>query len=91
MPAYAIGPRSLLERVTARLLLMSGDAAKAGERYRLALDLFAVAEDIMHQNLRRRFPNASPAETEARFVAWLHQRPCAEHGDAVGRPRPWPR
>jgi hypothetical protein len=25
------------------------------------------------------------------LVAWLRDRPGAEHGDAAGRPIPWPR
>lgn len=60
-------------------------------RYRLALDLFEAAEEIMRQNLRRRFPEAGPDEIEARLVAWLHERPGAESGDAVGRSVSWPR
>ncbi len=61
------------------------------ERYRVALDLFEAAEQIMRQNLRRRFPDAGPDEIEARLVAWLHERPGAELGDAVGRSISWPR
>jgi len=60
-------------------------------RYQLALDLFEAAEQIMRQNLRRRFPDAGPDEIEARLVDWLHERPGAELGDAVGRLVPWPR
>jgi hypothetical protein len=61
------------------------------KRYRLTLDLFAAGEEIMSQNLRRRFPNATLAEIEERIVAWLHDRPGAEQGDAVGEPGTWPR
>jgi hypothetical protein len=67
------------------------DAAAIAERYRLTLDLFAAGEQIMRQNLRRRFPDAGAQEIEAHLVAWLHSRPGAEDGDAVGRVRPWPR
>ena len=61
------------------------------ERYRIALDLFEAAEQIMRQNLRRRFPDAGAGEIEARLVAWLQERPGAELGDAVGRSVAWPR
>ena len=60
-------------------------------RYRLTMDLFAAGEALMRQNLRRTFPSASPEEIETRLVEWLHRRPGAEHGDAVGRPGTWPR
>ncbi len=50
-------------------------------RMELAFDLYQLAEDMMRQNLRRRFPEASEAEIERRLLAWLHHRPGAEHGD----------
>lgn len=55
-------------------------------RMKMAFDLYETAEAIMRQNLRRRFPDASEAEIERRFVNWLHRRPGAEHGDGIGRP-----
>lgn len=55
-------------------------------RMKMAFDLYETAEAIMRQNLRRRFPDASEAEIERRFVSWLHRRPGAEHGDGIGRP-----
>lgn len=61
------------------------------DRYRLTLELFAAGEEIMRQNLIRRLPGATPEEIEERLVAWLHDRPGAEHGDAEGRPGAWPR
>ena len=45
----------------------------------------------MHrENLKRRHPEATEEEIEKMLVAWLHERPGAEHGDASGpfRPRP---
>jgi hypothetical protein len=57
----------------------------------LALDLFAAGEAMMRENLRRRFPRASDEEIEARLLAWLAERPGAEHGEAVGRPGSCPR
>ena len=70
---------------------MPSDSAKAAERLRLALDLFAVGEAMMRQNLRRKHPDASGAEIEAWLAAWLRERPGAEDGDAPGRRVPWPR
>lgn len=63
----------------------------AAERMRLALDLYEAGESLMRQNLRRQFPAAGAEEIERRLVAWLHQRPGAEQGDAWGRPGSWPR
>jgi hypothetical protein len=67
------------------------EAQEAAERLRLTLDLFAAGEEIMRQNLRRRFPEANAAEIEDRLAAWLSERPGAERGDAAGRPGTWPR
>lgn len=66
-------------------------ATQAARRFRVALDLFEAGEAILRQSLRRRHPDADEAEIESRIVAWLQQRPGAEHGDAVGRPATWPR
>jgi hypothetical protein len=60
------------------------------ERMRLTLDLFQTGENLMRQNLRRKFPSASEEEIEDRLVAWLRDRPGAEGGDAPGRIIPWP-
>lgn len=60
------------------------------ERLRLAFELFDAGLAIMRQNLRRRMPLASAEEIQATLNAWLRERPGAEHGDAVGRPLPWP-
>jgi hypothetical protein len=57
-------------------------------RLRLALDLFESGVALMRQKLRRERPSAQEAEIDAAVVAWLRTRPGAEHGDAVGRPRP---
>jgi hypothetical protein len=37
-------------------------------------DLCQTAEDIMRQNLRRRYPLASEDEIRERFAAWLEKR-----------------
>lgn len=47
--------------------------------------------DLMRQRLKREHPGETDAEIERRITAWLHERPGAEHGDAVGRVVPWPR
>lgn len=67
------------------------EAAQATARLRVAFDLFVAGEQMMRLNLRRRYPQESEAEIEARFGAWLLERPGAEHGDAEGIPGTWPR
>lgn len=57
----------------------------------MTLDLFDLAERVMRQNLRRKYPGASPAQIEDRLREWLRHRPGAEHGDGEGRPGTWPR
>jgi len=69
----------------------SQDAAAVAERMRLTLDLYATGEALMRQRICRENPGLSPAEIEARLVAWLQTRPGAEQGDAQGRPGTWPR
>ena len=69
----------------------SQDASAVAERMRLAFDMYATGEALMRQRIRREHPDLSPAEVEARLVAWLQTRPGAEHGDAEGRPGTWPR
>jgi hypothetical protein len=59
-------------------------------RLRTALDLCALAESMRLAQLRREHPDASKDELEAMLIAWLEHRPGAEHGDAWGRPIPWP-
>lgn len=45
----------------------------------------------MRQNLRRRYPDASEVEIDAKLEEWLSERPGAEFGDAEGTPGSWPR
>jgi hypothetical protein len=47
-------------------------------------DLYQTSKDLMHQNLRRRYPKASEEEISARLLTWLHSRPGAELGDVGG-------
>ena len=53
-------------------------------RVQTTLDLYETAEAMMRQNLRRRFPRETPEQIESRLLAWLHDRPGAEIGDAGG-------
>ena len=46
-------------------------------RMELAFDLYEAAEQMMRQNLRRRFPHASSQEIERRLIEWLQKRPGA--------------
>lgn len=64
--------------------------ARAAEKLRIAFELFEAGLALMRQNLRRRHPEESEAEIDARLSAWLRERPGAEHGDAEGRPGGWP-
>jgi hypothetical protein len=57
---------------------------------RIAFDLFEAGEAIMRQNLRRRHPDASESEIDAKLIAWLGDRPSL--ADVPGfRRRPWTR
>lgn len=72
-------------------LMTAEEKKKAAERLRIAFDLHEAGVRMMRQTLRRRHPDASEEEVQRRLIAWLHERPGAEHGDAVGRPGTWPR
>jgi hypothetical protein len=67
------------------------DAARerVAQRLRVALALHDDGIDMMRQNLRRRHPNESDAEIDARLRAWLRHRPGAEHVLADGLPAAW--
>ncbi|MGM0577860.1 MAG: hypothetical protein ACQEXJ_19190 [Myxococcota bacterium] len=58
------------------------------DRLRAALDLFDEGGALMHQNLRRRHPEESEEQIQARLQAWLLERLGAEGGDGWGRSRP---
>jgi hypothetical protein len=67
------------------------DEEGAAERLRTALELSELAERMLRQRLRREHPGASAARIEELVARWYETRPGAEHGDAEGRPVPWPR
>ncbi len=58
------------------------------EKLRLTLDLAEAGLDFQRERLRRDDPDAAAAEIERRLIAWLRERPGAEHGDGAGRPAP---
>jgi hypothetical protein len=59
----------------------------AADRLALALAMQAEGLELMRENLRRRYPDATKREIDELFDAWLMDRPL----DAPGRPIPWPR
>jgi hypothetical protein len=55
------------------------------DAFRTTLDLFETGLDVMRQNLRRQFPEASEDDIDRRLSQWLLERPGAEFGDSAGR------
>lgn len=53
-------------------------------RVKTTFELYELAEAMMRQNLRRRFPQESEEQIESRVAAWLRDRPGAPIGDASG-------
>jgi hypothetical protein len=66
-------------------------ARRARTGVEVALDLYALAEGMLRQRLRRENPSWSEAAVEAAVARWRVARPGAEHGDCPGTPVPWPR
>lgn len=64
---------------------------RAAQRLNVCFDMFEFGTEMMRQKLRREHPDAGEEEMRTRYLAWLHDRPGAEHGDGVGRPASWPR
>jgi hypothetical protein len=60
-------------------------------RFRLALELSAVADALREQRFRRERPDLDDETLESLMAEWRGTRPGAEAGDAAGRPVPWPR
>jgi Rv0078B-related antitoxin len=63
--------------------MSSGDASLMARAQR-AFELNELAEALMLQNLRRRFPEETGEQIERRLLQWLQERPDAPHGDAAG-------
>jgi hypothetical protein len=70
---------------------VSDDGEVGSEGLAIAFDLYAAAETIMRQSLRRRFPQLDDDEIERRLELWLESRPGALGGDGDGVPASWPR
>jgi hypothetical protein len=68
---------------------VSTRALSPAEKLQVALDLFDTGVELKRQNLRRQYPEETADQIEARILVWLRTRPGAEHGDGVGRPRPF--
>lgn len=63
-------------------------ASDAGaQRIRQAFDLYEAGVSMKRAALRREHPDADDARIAVLLREWLHTRPGAESGDAVGRPR----
>lgn len=61
------------------------DTLPVNERLRATVELFEFGVRVMRENLRRQCPDACDIDIEERLRHWLHERPGAEQGDAVGR------
>lgn len=70
--------------------LAIGAPETPAERLRVAFELHALAVKMLMQRYRREHAGATEAEVEAAVAEWHARRPGAEHGDAEGRPVPWP-
>jgi len=55
------------------------------DKLETALELADLAEQMVRERLRRAHPEANAEKLEQLVLEWLHTRPGAEHGDAVGR------
>lgn len=55
-------------------------------RMSTAFDLSQAAEDVMRQNLRRRFPRATAEQIEHRLLSWLRKEPDPYREIAVDAP-----
>jgi hypothetical protein len=52
------------------------------KKFLLTFDLHRAGKDMMRQNLRRRYPEATDEEIQAKLVAWLRSSPP----DTPGKP-----
>ncbi|HEX4954271.1 MAG TPA: hypothetical protein VF017_12845 [Thermoanaerobaculia bacterium] len=56
---------------------------KVLERMNLLFDLYETGEHMMRENLRRKFPDESPEQIEARLLEWLG-RPSSRQREIPG-------
>jgi hypothetical protein len=61
-------------------------ASEVADRFRVALELYEVGENMLRQRLRRERPEASAQDIDVAIAAWLQRRSGAEHGDHPGPP-----
>ena len=59
--------------------------AEAKSRVVMACELHDFGVAIRRQRFVREHPDATESEIDSMLTAWLHDRPGAEFGDAVGR------
>ncbi|NOY93961.1 MAG: hypothetical protein GXP55_22485 [Deltaproteobacteria bacterium] len=57
---------------------------EAARRLEDALELADLAERMVRARVRREHPSYDEEQVEQEVLAWLHDRPGAEHGDAEG-------
>jgi hypothetical protein len=57
----------------------------------IAMELHALAEQLLKQRLRRERPRISDARIEQEVNRWRSERPGAQYGDGPGRVVAWPR
>lgn len=65
---------------------MAVSASQVADRFRAALELYEVGENMLRQRLQRERPEASAQDIDAAIAAWLQRRSGAEHGDHPGPP-----
>jgi hypothetical protein len=51
------------------------DDPEVSARAREAFELYELAEKMMRQNLRHRFPDETSTEIERRLISWLRKEP----------------
>lgn len=62
------------------------EVTTTARRILLAAQMHEFGVQMYRQRMLREQPEASVAEINELVRAWLHTRPGAEHGDAVGTP-----
>lgn len=71
---------------------MDAEERQAAEsRIELVFELVEDGIALTRERLRRKHPNAAPADIERELEAWLRERPGAPIGDGDGRPIRLPR
>ena len=66
------------------------DGGSPADRLKATLELCAFGIGMTRARLAREHPGVPPEELARLLAEWMLERPGAEHGDGVGRLRPWP-